>query len=88
MNLQFKELKTLFEAGALKKCKIIENEDLLEQGFSLWFEDINKNQIALRTQRSEESIKPFKNVQSAVNIANDIGFINIVLELKKYKSRI
>lgn len=84
MNLQFKELKTLFKAGALKKCKIVENKDLLDQSFTMWFEDINKNQIGMRTQRNEESLKAFKNVQSAVNIANDIGFIEIELKLKKY----
>lgn len=83
MNLQFKEIKTLFESGALKKCEIIESDDMYEQGFSLWFTDINKNQIALRTQRKAEIIKTFKNVQSAVNAANEIGFIDIELKLKK-----
>ncbi|MDF1881487.1 hypothetical protein JHD50_09265 [Sulfurimonas sp. MAG313] len=88
MNLQFKELKTLFESGALKKCQVIENKDLLDQSFTMWFEDINKNQIGMRTQRSAESLKTFKNVQSAVNIANDIGFIEISLKLNKYNKKV
>lgn len=82
MNLQLKEIKTLFDSGALKKCEIMENDDMYEKGFVLWFADRKNQQITLRTQRAAEIIKTFKNIQSAINTANDIGFKKIELILK------
>ncbi|MCW8966043.1 MAG: hypothetical protein OQK82_05065 [Candidatus Pacearchaeota archaeon] len=83
MNLQVKEIKILFDNGGLKKCDIVENSDLYEQGFVCWFTAKNGGQISIRTQRSAERIKTYKNLQSAVNVAKDIGFREIGLKLIK-----
>ena len=83
---QLKEMKLLFDAGALASCYI--KHAVMQSGYILVVQR-NKRAIAdggdavehLHGQRDLESPRTFKTIDAAVSTAREIGFRKVSVEI-------
>lgn len=73
--LQLSELKTLFEAGALKSATVHENPML--NGYNVHFEGKTKDLTYIFRAQREDEQRIFKSIDAAIANAKKVGFKTI-----------
>lgn len=78
---ELKEIKNLFDAGALEKAVIFDRRQDAWNTITVGFLIKKRSMVFLRTQRSKTDIKDFKSLEAAANAIQKIGFKEYVVRI-------
>ncbi|WP_370256179.1 plasmid replication protein RepB [Marisediminitalea sp.] len=78
--MEIKDLKVLFDNGALKTVTV--TKEMMGAGYVVVFDAKDKSkQYHISGQRTKGEARVFKTIDAAVKNAHDIGFRNITVSL-------
>ncbi len=78
---ELKEIKNLFDAGALEKAVIFDRRHDTWNTITIGFLIKKRSMVFLRTQRSKTDIKDFKSLEAAANAIQKIGFKEYLVKI-------